>query len=290
MQEGFLGEESSGEKYMGKKYVQEEFLGEEFLGEKYVQEEFLGQEPLGEKYMGEKYVQEEFLGEEFLGEKYMGEKSVGEKSLGKIGLDGMLSFVPPFSGVILHWQEISRSIGTMPFPFLHEKFAKVRIPMPAFQDLENDYCPLLFFLSPASAKHGHWLSVRPTDGLLIGKVEDAGEDETRQLIVEVLYPEAKKGSVQFTVKDAPPHWEHRTNKVIARVNELRVPNCPLWENFRAILEQPLNDLRRPKGNQFGKWLQSMETLLRMLRSLPSANLVKDSANTGDKKNTRWRTG
>jgi len=181
-------------------------------------------------------------------------------------------------------------MGTMPFPFLHEKFAKVRIPMPAFQDLENDYCPLLFFLSPASAKHGHWLSVRPTDGLLIGKVEDAGEDETRQLIVEVLYPEAKKGSVQFTVKDAPPHWEHRTNKVIARVNELRVPNCPLWENFRAILEQPLNDLRRPKGNQFGKWLQSMETLLRMLRSLPSANLVKDSANTGDKKNTRWRTG
>ena len=162
--------------------------------------------------------------------------------------------------------------------------------MPAFQDLENDYCPLLFFLSPASAKHGHWLSVRPTDGLLIGKVEDAGEDETRQLIVEVLYPEAKKGSVQFTVKDAPPHWEHRTNKVIARVNELRMPNCPLWENFRAILEQPLNDLRRPKGNQFGKWLQSMETLLRMLRSLPSANLVKDSANTGDKKNTRWRTG
>ena len=207
--------------------------------------------------------------------------------------------LPPFSGVILHWLagdfSFHRNDAFSISPWKNQVFslpwfAKVRIPMPAFQDLENDYCPLLFFLSPASAKHGHWLSVRPTDGLLIGKVEDAGEDETRQLIVEVLYPEAKKGSVQFTVKDAPPHWEHRTNKVMARVNELRVPNCPLWENFRAILEQPLNDLRRPKGNQFGKWLQSMETLLRMLRSLPSANLVKDSANTGDKKNTSWRTG
>ena len=28
MQEGFLVEESRGEKYMGEKYVQEEFLGE----------------------------------------------------------------------------------------------------------------------------------------------------------------------------------------------------------------------------------------------------------------------
>ena len=106
---------------MGEKYVQEEFLGEESLGEKSVQEEFLGEESLGEKYMGEKYVQEKKLGEESLCEKYMGEKSVqeeflGEKSLGekymgemywrvsgwkvwwKIGVDGMLAFVPPFSG------------------------------------------------------------------------------------------------------------------------------------------------------------------------------------------------
>ena len=106
---------------MGEKYVQEEFLGEESLGEKSVQEEFLGEESLGEKYMGEKYVQEKKLGEESLCEKYMGQKSVqeeflGEKSLGekymgemywrvsgwkvwwKIGVDGMLAFVPPFSG------------------------------------------------------------------------------------------------------------------------------------------------------------------------------------------------
>ena len=39
------------------------------MGEKYVQEGFLGEESLGEKYMGEKSVQEEFLGEESLGEK-----------------------------------------------------------------------------------------------------------------------------------------------------------------------------------------------------------------------------
>lgn len=176
--------------------------------------------------------------------------------------------------------QIREAMQELPMHALFDRSDEVRIPMLAFQDLESDYCPLLFFLSPASAKHSHWLSVRPTDGLLIGKVQDAGEEETRQMIVEVLYPEAKKDSVQFTVKDAPPHWEHRTNKIMARVTELRVPNCPLWENFRAILEQPLNDLRSPKGNQFGKWLQSMEKLLRMLRSLPSANLVKDSANTG----------
>ena len=42
---------------------------------KYVQEGLLGEESLGEKYMGEQYVQEEFLGEESLGEKYMDEKS-----------------------------------------------------------------------------------------------------------------------------------------------------------------------------------------------------------------------
>ena len=109
---------------MGEKYVQEEFLGEESLGEKSVQEEFLGEESLGEKYMGEKYVQEKKLGEESLCEKYMGQKSVqeeflGEKSLGekymgemywrvsgwkvwwKIGVDGMLAFVAPFSGFII---------------------------------------------------------------------------------------------------------------------------------------------------------------------------------------------
>ena len=36
MQEGFLGKESLGEKYMGEKSVQEEFLGKESLGEKSV--------------------------------------------------------------------------------------------------------------------------------------------------------------------------------------------------------------------------------------------------------------
>ena len=30
----------------------------------------------------------------------MGEKSVGEKWLGEIGVDGMLAFVPPFSGFV----------------------------------------------------------------------------------------------------------------------------------------------------------------------------------------------
>ena len=129
---------------MGEKYVQEEFLGEESLGEKSVQEEFLGEESLGEKYMGEKYVQEKKLGEESLCEKYMGEKSVqeeflGEKSLGekymgemywrvagwkvwwKIGVDGMLAFLPPFSGFriqsrIFGPQELASGGGATAFP------------------------------------------------------------------------------------------------------------------------------------------------------------------------------
>ena len=77
---------------------------EKYIGEKYVQEEFLGEESLSEKYMGEKYVQEEFLGEESLGEKYMGEmywRVSGWKVWWKIGVDGMLAFVPPFSGCLL---------------------------------------------------------------------------------------------------------------------------------------------------------------------------------------------
>ena len=71
---------------MGEKYVQEEFLGA-----KYVQEEFLGEESLGEKYMGEKYVQEGFLGDE------VWVKNIGEHR----DIDGMLAFVPPFSGYII---------------------------------------------------------------------------------------------------------------------------------------------------------------------------------------------
>ena len=124
---------------MGEKYVQEEFLGEESLGEKSVQEEFLGEESLGEKYMGEKYVQEKKLGEEFLCEKYMGEKSVqeeflGEKSLGEkymgemywrvagwkvwweIGVDGMLAFVPPFSGIMHRFFFLSAFFNLCVFP------------------------------------------------------------------------------------------------------------------------------------------------------------------------------
>ena len=66
---------------MGEKYVQEEFLGEESLGEKSVQEEFLGEESLGEKYMGEMYW-----------------RVSGWKVWWKIGVGGMLAFVPPFSG------------------------------------------------------------------------------------------------------------------------------------------------------------------------------------------------
>ena len=81
----------------------------------------MGAKPVGEKSLGEKSVQEEFLGEESLGEKYMDEKYTGErlwvkslwvksiwvKSLwvknhgGKIGVDGMLAFVPPFSGIVI---------------------------------------------------------------------------------------------------------------------------------------------------------------------------------------------
>ena len=41
VQEGFLGEESLGEKYMSEKYVQEGSLGEKYMAEMSVQEEFL---------------------------------------------------------------------------------------------------------------------------------------------------------------------------------------------------------------------------------------------------------
>ena len=107
VQEEFLGEKYLGEESLGEKSVQEEFLGEEslgekYMGEKYVQEKKLGEESLCEKYMGEKSVQEEFLGEKYLGEKYMGEmywRVSGWKVWWKIGVDGMLAFVPPFSGL-----------------------------------------------------------------------------------------------------------------------------------------------------------------------------------------------
>ena len=32
-------------------------------------------------------------------EGFLGEESLGEKILGNIGMDGMLAFVPPFSGL-----------------------------------------------------------------------------------------------------------------------------------------------------------------------------------------------
>ena len=67
----------------------EKSVGEKSLGEKSMEKESLCKESLGEKYMGEKSV----------GEEYMAEKPVGDKCLGEVGVDGMMAFVPPFSGV-----------------------------------------------------------------------------------------------------------------------------------------------------------------------------------------------
>ena len=86
---------------MGEKYVGAKPVGEKSLGEKSVQEEFLGEESLGEKYMDEKYTGER------LWVKSLWVKSIWVKSLwvknhwGKIGVDGMLAFVPPFSGIVI---------------------------------------------------------------------------------------------------------------------------------------------------------------------------------------------
>jgi len=58
---------------------------------------------MGEKSVGEKYMVDRSVGEKYMSEKYMCER-LWVKSLwvkngwGKIGVDGMLAFVPPFSG------------------------------------------------------------------------------------------------------------------------------------------------------------------------------------------------
>ena len=80
------------------------------MGEKSVQEGFLGEESVGDKYMGEKYVQEGFLGEESVGEslwvKSLCKKGFWVKSLWVTNIGehrdrwGMLASVPPFSGDI----------------------------------------------------------------------------------------------------------------------------------------------------------------------------------------------
>ena len=100
------------------------------------------------------------------------------------------------------------------------------------------------------------------------------------------YPEAIRGTIDFTVKDiVQTSIESRSRRVAQSLHELSVPNCPLWQNLVVLLQEHLSsiydfDLRRPKHQPFGRWLRCMEIVLRMLRSLPSANLVRDSPPVG----------
>ena len=74
------------------------------MGEKYVQEEFLGEESLGEESLVKSMCEKSFWVKS-LWVKSICVKSIWGKSLwvknhwGKVGLDGMLAFVPPFSGL-----------------------------------------------------------------------------------------------------------------------------------------------------------------------------------------------
>ena len=100
------------------------------------------------------------------------------------------------------------------------------------------------------------------------------------------YPEAIRGTIDFMVKDIiQTSIESRSSRVVQRLHELSVPNSPLWQNLLLLLQEHLSriydfDLRRPKPLPFGRWLRSMEIVLRMLRSLPSANLVGDTPPVG----------
>lgn len=110
------------------------------------------------------------------------------------------------------------------------------------------------------------------------------------------YPEAIRGTIDFMVKDIiQTSIESRSSRVVQSLNELSVPNCPLWQNLVLLLQEHLSsiydfDLRRPKHLPFGRWLRSMEIVLRMLRSLPWANLVRDTPPVGgyQMKNALWR--
>lgn len=129
--------------------------------------------------------------------------------------------------------------------------------------------------------HKHWFSIRPTDGVLTGKVQDGTESQMRKLRIDLRYPDAV-GMIDIGVHNSPQtHWQSRTTKVVNRMNEVYVTNSALWKNLVVILQERMHkiydfDLRVPKGDRFGEWLQCMEQLLRMLRSFPTANLVKDS--------------
>ena len=121
---------------MGEKYVGEKPVGEKSLGEKSMQEEFLGEESLGEKYMGEKYMGER-LWVKSLWVKSISVKSLWVKNLwGKIGVDGMLAFVPPFSGTFTnHYAPITSFIIHHPstsFIFISSLASSLDLLPPAF--------------------------------------------------------------------------------------------------------------------------------------------------------------
>jgi hypothetical protein len=116
------------------------------VGEKSVGEKPVGEKHMGEKSVGEKYMVEPSVGEKYMGEKYMGErlwvKSLWVKSLwvknlwGKIGVDGMLAFVPPFSGTFTnHYASITSFIIHHPstsFIFISSLASSFDLLPPAF--------------------------------------------------------------------------------------------------------------------------------------------------------------
>ena len=155
----------------------------------------------------------------------------------------------------------------------------MRIPVLAFQALGHDYSPYFFALSPESFKHRHWLSVHPSKGLLTGRLEDGNPGTTRNLKVDLKYPDGKVGAIEFTVKDSPAHWESRTIRVVSVVKDLIAPESSL-KNCWVILQDHLSEIydfncRNARQAPFGRWLQCMEKLLLMLRSLPTANLLRE---------------
>ena len=90
----------------------------------------------GLTYMGEKSVGETYMGEMFVGERLVGEKSVGEKSVGEksMGVDGMLAFVPPFSGFIclMGFQECASAAKAWTFTYSESESESSRVKLVFF--------------------------------------------------------------------------------------------------------------------------------------------------------------
>ncbi|CAJ1396654.1 unnamed protein product [Effrenium voratum] len=171
--------------------------------------------------------------------------------------------------------QIKTALKDVPLSALMDATDQVRIPAVAYLKSGEDYAPVRFELSPTSTARA-WATIGPEDGLLKCHVAPATRPATVQ--VELHYPEACSAVLNLLVTSSErPAWRTGTAGVVAKFQD--VQTCPLARNARIVLQEHLSkvynfDLRAPKEVLFGQWLGCMELLLRMLRSLAMANVVK----------------